>query len=47
MAQAPATTTTTRTASADRSERDFHPDHAVVAMTKDQLKALPEVRYSR
>lgn len=24
-----------------------YPDHAVVAMTKEQLKALPEVRYSR
>ena len=24
-----------------------YPDHAVVNMTKDQLKALPEVRYSR
>jgi sporulation protein YlmC with PRC-barrel domain len=24
-----------------------YPDHALVAMTKDQLKALPEVRYQR
>ena len=24
-----------------------YPDHAVVNMTKDQLKALPEVRYAR
>ena len=24
-----------------------YPDHAVVAMTKEQVKALPEVRYSR
>ena len=47
MAQPPATTTE-RTVTANRAEnRDFHPDHAVVAMTKDQLKALPEVRYSR
>ena len=55
MAQAPATTTD-RTVTVDRdrmaandrtANRDFHPDHAVVAMTKDQLKALPEVRYSR
>lgn len=27
--------------------RMYRPDHAVVAMTKDQLKALPEVRYTR
>jgi sporulation protein YlmC with PRC-barrel domain len=29
-----------------RNDRTY-PDHAMVNMTKDQLKALPEVRYSR
>jgi PRC-barrel domain len=37
--------TTTRTASTDTYRG--YPDHAEVSMTKDQLKALPEVRYSR
>ena len=55
-AATPAPSTTTdrtvverdRMAAADRATHsDFYPDHAVVAMTKDQLKALPEVRYSR
>ena len=49
------TTTTERpvgtTTTADRRDaRDAYrgyPDHAVVNMTKDQLKALPEVRYAR
>jgi sporulation protein YlmC with PRC-barrel domain len=49
------TTTTERpvgtTTTADRRDaRDAYrgyPDHAVVNMTKDQLKALPEVRYTR
>jgi sporulation protein YlmC with PRC-barrel domain len=48
----PAGTTAVRTDSS--SARDAvheayrgYPDHAVVAMTKDQLKALPEVRYAR
>jgi sporulation protein YlmC with PRC-barrel domain len=40
-----------RTANRDSNWNDttrmYRPDHAVVAMTKDQLKALPEVRYSR
>src|SRR5215212_1762177 len=37
--------TTTRTTSTD-THRGY-PDHAEVSMTKDQLKAMPEVRYSR
>lgn len=46
------TTTTTRPATGAAGDRHTAaergaPDHAVVAMTKDQLKALPEVRYSR
>jgi sporulation protein YlmC with PRC-barrel domain len=47
----PATTATTTTTTADKSTaRDAYrgyPDHAVVDMTKEQLKALPEVRYAR
>jgi sporulation protein YlmC with PRC-barrel domain len=40
------------TASGGATNRDdannrYRPDHAVVAMTKEQLQALPEVRYSR
>jgi hypothetical protein len=44
----PATTTTT-TAANTRPNDAYrgYPDHAVVDMTKDQLKALPEVRYAR
>jgi sporulation protein YlmC with PRC-barrel domain len=40
-----ATTTTPRTS--DRETYRGYPDRAVVNMSKDQLKALPEVRYSR
>ena len=47
----PATATTTTTTTADKSAtRDAYrgyPDHAVLDMTKDQLKALLEVRYAR
>ena len=54
-ADRPTTTTTTvdrpATGMSDRSAaRDAYrgyPDHAVVAMTKEQLKALPEVKYAR
>lgn len=43
----PATTTTTAANTrADNAYRGY-PDHAVVDMTKDQLKALPEVKYAR
>jgi hypothetical protein len=38
--------TGTTTAPPDRVYRG-HPDHAVVNMSKDQLKTMPEVRYSR
>jgi sporulation protein YlmC with PRC-barrel domain len=31
----------------DNANTRYRPDHAVVAMTKEQLQALPEVRYSR
>jgi len=40
----PAATTTTTAA---RDPNRGYPDHAVVDMTKDQLKALPEVKYAR
>jgi len=39
-------TTTTRTASADANRRSA-PDHALLNMTKDQLKAAPEFKYAR
>lgn len=44
---APAATTTTapaRTTTADAN--DWTPDHAVMSATKDQLKALPQFKYS-
>src|SRR5215218_5248027 len=43
----PAGTATTVPRTTDRDTYRGYPDHAVVNMTKDQLKALPEVRYSR
>jgi len=36
------TTTTTTTAAADR----WYPDHGVLSATKDQLKAMPQFKYS-
>src|SRR4051812_26119072 len=45
----PVGTAANRTAD-NRDARDAYrgyPDHAIVNMTKDQLKALPEVRYAR
>jgi sporulation protein YlmC with PRC-barrel domain len=49
-ASSPAATTTTTTgsgatATTTTAARDY-PDHAVVSMTKDQLKALPAFKYS-
>lgn len=41
-APAATTTTTARTANAN----DWTPDHAVMSATKDQLKALPQFKYS-
>lgn len=41
-ATTPANTTTTRTTSAN----DWVPDHAVMSATKEQLKALPQFKYS-
>ena len=42
---APATTTTTTTARSTDAN-DWTPDHAVMSGTKEQLKALPQFRYS-
>jgi sporulation protein YlmC with PRC-barrel domain len=41
-ATAPATTTTARTTNAN----DWAPDHAVMSATKEQLKAMPQFKYS-
>ena len=44
----PATTgSTTAPRTSDRDSYRGYPNHAVINMSKDQLKALPEVRYSR
>ena len=45
---APATTTTTTTATTVRrtDANDWTPDHAVMSGTKEQLKALPQFKYS-
>ncbi|HEY8875002.1 MAG TPA: PRC-barrel domain-containing protein [Stellaceae bacterium] len=43
----PATTTVTADRSTTRDAYRGYPDHARVDLTKDQLKALPEVRYAR
>ena len=43
-ASSTATTTTTTTPSASKS--DWYPDHAVFNATKDELKAMPEFKYS-
>ena len=42
IATAPASSTTTRTSAAN----DWVPDHAVMSATKEQLKALPQFKYS-
>ncbi|WP_262029159.1 PRC-barrel domain-containing protein [Microvirga sp. Mcv34] len=41
------TTTTTTTTSADSNMNRSAPDHAMLNMTKDQLKAAPEFKYNR
>lgn len=40
------TTGTTATAPRDRAANDWVPDHAVMSGTKEQLKALPQFKYS-
>jgi sporulation protein YlmC with PRC-barrel domain len=39
-------TTTTTTTSATTPKADWYPDHAVFNATKDELKAMPEFKYS-
>ena len=43
---APATTTTTATTARSTDANDWTPDHAVMSGTKEQLKALPQFKYS-
>ena len=45
---APGTTTTTTTPArvSSANVNDWSPDHAVMSATKDQLKALPQFKYS-
>jgi hypothetical protein len=45
---APAGTATApaRTTTANAGTNDWTPDHAVMSATKDQLKALPQFKYS-
>jgi len=45
-ATAPANTTTTTTTTTTRSANDWAPDHAVMSGTKEQLKAMPQFKYS-
>ena len=43
----PATTRTDTTASAPRAATEkWYPDHAMLSATKDQLKAMPQFKYS-
>jgi sporulation protein YlmC with PRC-barrel domain len=46
-ADRPAGTATPAGRVAERAAYRGHPDHAVVNMTREQLRALPEVRYAR
>ena len=48
IATAPANTTTTTTTTTARSANanDWTPDHAVMSGTKEQLKAMPQFKYS-
>ena len=41
-----ATTTTTTTSKSASASNDWVPDHAVMSGTKDQLKAMPQFKYS-
>ena len=45
-ATAPATTTTTTTPARTTAANDWVPDHAVMSGTKEQLKAMPQFKYS-
>jgi hypothetical protein len=41
-----ATTTTTTTNARSGNANDWTPDHAVMSGTKEQLKAMPQFKYS-
>jgi sporulation protein YlmC with PRC-barrel domain len=41
-----ATTTTTSTTTTSSAKSEWYPDHAVFNATKDELKAMPEFKYS-
>lgn len=45
-ATAPATTTTTTSNTRAAATNDWVPDHAVMSGTKEQLKAMPQFKYS-
>ena len=45
-ATTPATTTTTTTTARSADANDWTPDHAVMSGTKEQLKAMPQFKYS-
>ena len=45
-ATAPANTTTTTTTAGTANANDWTPDHAVMSGTKEQLKAMPQFKYS-
>jgi hypothetical protein len=45
-APAPADTATTTTTTRTADVNDWKPDHAVMSGTKDQLKAMPQFKYS-
>ena len=42
----PATTGTTANSSGSSADHKWYPDHAVINATKDQLKAMPQFKYS-
>ena len=45
-ATAPANTTATTTTARTANANDWAPDHAVMSGTKEQLKAMPQFKYS-
>jgi sporulation protein YlmC with PRC-barrel domain len=45
-AAGPTTTTTTTTSASTAKVNDWTPDHAVMSGTKEQLKAMPQFKYS-
>jgi hypothetical protein len=43
---APSTTTGSATSATNSSGNQWYPDHAILNVTKDELKAMPEFKYS-